>query len=54
MKKYEVSEEILNKIMGYLGTCPFAQVNDMIMALQAELRPQLLQQPPDPVVEDKE
>lgn len=42
--KYELSEQLINAIAGYLSKQPYAEVAQLIMAIQAELQPQLQQQ----------
>jgi len=34
MKNYLITEEIANALLQYLGTRPFAEVNNLIQALQ--------------------
>jgi len=36
MKKYQISEEVLNATLNYLGTQPFQKVNGLIKAIQKE------------------
>lgn len=38
MKKYEVSEEILNKLLNHLAERPYKEVFKMIHALQADAK----------------
>lgn len=37
----KLSEQLINQIVGYLGKQPYAEVAQLIMAIQAELQPQL-------------
>ncbi len=41
----KLSEQLINQIVGYLGKQPYAEVAQLIMAIQMELQPQLQQQP---------
>jgi hypothetical protein len=34
MKEYKISEELLQKVYNYLGTCAAAQVVDLIIAIR--------------------
>ena len=40
MKKYEVSGEFLNAILGYLGTKPYVEVQELIQYLMSETQTQ--------------
>ena len=40
MEKLQVSTQLLNSIMGYLGTRPYQEVFQLIEAIQAEAKNQ--------------
>jgi len=40
MKKLQISEQLLNGIIGYLGTRPYQEVFQLVEALQAEAKNQ--------------
>jgi hypothetical protein len=40
MKKLQISEQLLNALIGYLGTRPYQEVFQLIEALQAEAKDQ--------------
>jgi hypothetical protein len=40
MKKLQISEQLLNAVVNYLGTRPYQDVFQMIEALQAEVKEQ--------------
>lgn len=46
MKKLQISEQLLNAIIGYLGTRPYQEVFQLVEAMQAEAKAQ-------PAPEDK-
>lgn len=46
MKKLQISEQLLNAIIGYLGTRPYQEVFQLVEAMQAEAKAQ-------PASEDK-
>ena len=48
MNKITISVQILNQVMGYLGTRPYQEVFQFITALQAEASGQII----DPVAQD--
>lgn len=39
-KRMTISVAIINRIVGYLGTCPYQDVAAIIQAMQADLKPQ--------------
>lgn len=41
MNKITISVDVLNQVMGYLGTRPYQEVFQFITALQAEAKEQL-------------
>jgi hypothetical protein len=49
MNTITVSVDVLNQVMGYLGTRPYQEVFKLITAIQAEASGQIIA---DPVVED--
>lgn len=49
MKTFAISEQLLNMIIGYLGTRPYQEVFQMVEAMQAEVKAQ--QQPDQPPTE---
>jgi len=48
MNKITVSVDVLNQVVGYLGTRPYQEVFKLITAIQAEASGQIV----DPVVQD--
>ena len=40
MKKLQISEQLLNAIIGYLGTRPYQEVFQLVEAMQAEAKEQ--------------
>lgn len=48
MNKITISVDVLNQVMGYLGTRPYQEVFQFITALQAEASGQII----DPVAQD--
>jgi hypothetical protein len=40
MKKLQISEQLLNAIIGYLGTRPYQEVFQLVEAMQAEAKAQ--------------
>jgi hypothetical protein len=40
MEKISISANLLNKVMGYLGTRPYQEVFELILNVQAEARAQ--------------
>lgn len=38
--KYELSEQLINAIAGYLSKQPYAEVAQLISAIQIEIQPQ--------------
>lgn len=39
MKKYEVSEELLNAVLNYIGTKPYSEVFQLVKAIQEQAKP---------------
>ncbi len=39
MKKYSISEDLINKIATYLSGRPFIEVAEMISKIQSEVKP---------------
>lgn len=39
MKKYEVSEELLNAVLNYMGTKPYSEVFQLVKAIQEQAKP---------------
>ncbi len=37
MKRYSMSEEVLNKILGYLGTCRYDQVAGLVQEIHKDI-----------------
>ena len=50
MEKLQISTQLLNQIMGYLGTRPYQEVFQVIDAIQSEAK----NQPEAPVQPDSE
>ena len=48
MEKISISTQLLNQVMGYLGTRPFQEVFQLIDAIQKEASNQV---PPNPSVD---
>lgn len=48
MKKYELKDTTINAIMEFLGNCPYAQVANLITAIQQEVTPQATANPEPP------
>jgi hypothetical protein len=46
-EKISLSTNLVNGILNYLGSKPFAEVNQLIQAIQSEAAPQLPQQAAD-------
>jgi len=46
MDKLQISAQLLNQIMGYLGTRPYQEVYQLIEAIQKEAKEQPLVEPP--------
>ena len=40
MKKLQISEQLLNALIGYLGTRPYQEVFQLVEAMQAEAKTQ--------------
>ena len=40
-KKFEISEKLLNNVLGYLGTQPYQEVFQLIQGLQNEVKEQV-------------
>jgi len=38
MYKYEIAEDLINKILGYLGTRPYIEVAGLITEIQAGVK----------------
>jgi hypothetical protein len=51
MEKLQISAQLLNSLIGYLGTRPYQEVFQLVEALQAEAKNQPI---PAPVVEPTE
>lgn len=45
MKNFQISEQLLNAIIGYLGTRPYQEVFQMVTALQNEVAMQPAEAP---------
>lgn len=45
MKHFQISDQLLNTIIGYLGTRPYQEVFQMVEALQKEVANQPAQEP---------
>lgn len=50
MNKITISVDVLNQVMGYLGTRPYQEVFQFITALQAEASGQIVEDPVDTAV----
>lgn len=44
MEKLQISTQLLNQIMGYLGTRPYQEVYQLIDAIQSEAKNQPIQE----------
>ena len=38
MKRYSISENVLNKVMSYLGTCRYDQVTELINEMRQDAK----------------
>jgi uncharacterized protein (UPF0297 family) len=50
--KFQISEQVLQAVLNYLATKPFNEVNQLIVAIQSEVGPQV-KKPEEPKKEKK-
>jgi hypothetical protein len=51
MKTFKISEELINAILGYLGTQPYQTVAPLIQKIMSEVK--LIEEKPEEVKEEK-
>jgi hypothetical protein len=54
MEKLSISTQLLNQVLGYLGTRPYQEVFHLVTAIQDEAKGQVIPTPEEPEVASEE